>query len=312
MTTPESDLRRADLTFSHLLVPLDGSRLAEAVLPAAEEFARRFGARLTLLHVLERGAPATVHGEPHLADAAEATAYLDGVARRLAAAGLHVDAHVHPNLERDVAGSIVGHAAELGCDLVVLATHGQGGLRDVIVGSIAQQVLARGTRPVLLLRPEAGLGQAPTIHRILVPLDGTHDSERALAVAEAIARAWQAEVLLLRVVPTRGNLVGEQAAVASMLPSATAAALDIECDRAREYLGVLAGALRDRGITTTAEVLRGDPTGVVSGAVARRDADFVVMATHGRAGLAALWSGSVGSRLADRIGVPLLIFRSDR
>ena len=309
MTTPKP---RPTSSFCRLLVPLDGSRLAEAVLPAASELARRFGAALTLLHVLERGAPSTVHGEPHLAAAAAAAAYLTGLSRKLAASGLTVDVHVHPNQERDVAGSIVGHADELRCDLVILATHGHGGLRDVVVGSIAQQVLRRGTRPVLLMRPRFAAGRLFVVRKLLVPLDGTSDSERALPVAEELARAWDAEAILLQVVPTRGSLAGEQAAVAAMLPSATAAALEIERERASEHLSALAEGLRARGIAASAEVLRGDPTTVVPETVRREGADFVVMATHGRAGLDAFWSGSIGARLVERLAVPILIFRSDR
>jgi nucleotide-binding universal stress UspA family protein len=109
--TPQEQSALPGPAFRHLLVPLDGSKLAEAVLPPVRELARRFGARVTLLHVLERGAPRTVHGQSHLVDEAEATAYLTGVAKELAAAGLQVDAHVHPNLERDVVGSLVAHCA---------------------------------------------------------------------------------------------------------------------------------------------------------------------------------------------------------
>ncbi len=69
-------------SFQKLLVPLDGSRLAEAVLPVAELLAERLKATVSLLHVLERGAPGTVHGERHLAGIEEANAYLAKVAER--------------------------------------------------------------------------------------------------------------------------------------------------------------------------------------------------------------------------------------
>src|SRR5919202_2263342 len=82
----------APATIKHLLVPLDGSRLAEAALPAATMLAERLGARVTLLHVMERHAPATVHGERHLTRAGEAEAYLNGVASRFADAGVPVEA----------------------------------------------------------------------------------------------------------------------------------------------------------------------------------------------------------------------------
>jgi nucleotide-binding universal stress UspA family protein len=76
--------------FAHLLVPLDGSPLAEAALPAAVALGQRSSARLTLLHVLERRAPATIHGHRHLTNLAEAEAYLGEVAAGFAAAGVAV------------------------------------------------------------------------------------------------------------------------------------------------------------------------------------------------------------------------------
>jgi nucleotide-binding universal stress UspA family protein len=296
-----------------LLVPLDGSKLAEAVLPAVRELARRFGARVTLLHVLERAAPKTVHGESHLADAAQAEAYLAGVARDLGAEAIRVDTHVHPNVERDVVRSLVEHAVELGSDLIVLATHGNGGLRDIVVGSIAEQVLGRGRTPILLIRPEFVSGSEPfQVRRLLVPLDGTPDSERALPLAEGMARAFQADTVLLRVVPTRGSLPGDQAAVAVMLPSATAAALEMEQAAAGDYLRRLSQSLADEGLAASEEVMRGDPTAVVLDEARRLGVDLVAMATHGKSGLEAFWSGSIGHRLSERLPVPLLILHSNR
>src|SRR5919199_4775270 len=96
--------------FRCLLVPLDGSRLAEAVLPLVERFATAFGAKVMLLHVLERGAPTAVHGEHHLSEQEEATAYLEGVTCRLRTAGVSVEYHTHEVREGDVARSVVSHA----------------------------------------------------------------------------------------------------------------------------------------------------------------------------------------------------------
>ena len=81
--------------FKHLLVPLDGSKLAEAVLPAARAWAERLHARLTLLHITEKNAPAKIHGEHHLGSTAEAESYLAAQAGTLARPGLDVQWHVH-------------------------------------------------------------------------------------------------------------------------------------------------------------------------------------------------------------------------
>jgi nucleotide-binding universal stress UspA family protein len=302
---------RAAQRFSHVLVPLDGSRLAEAVLPAAWELARRFGAKLTLLHVMEQGAPSSVHGESHLSDVAEAGRYLATLAEGLSDRGVTVDYHVHPNQERNVAASIVQHAGELVNDLVVLAAHGSGGLRDVVMGSIAAQVVGRGSFPVLLIRPEAGVAEAAFEPRVLlVPLDGTPDSEQAVPLAEVVARAFDAEIRLLRIVPTTSSLRSEQAAVATILPGATRAALDAEETVAEEYLRGLTAGLQERGVAAAALVIRGDPRALIADVARAEGADLVVLTTHGKAGLDAFWSGSVGDRLLRRFTVPMLVLRS--
>src|SRR5437870_7678712 len=89
-----------------LLVPLDGSRLAEAVLPVVERLAAAFGAAIVLLHVRERGAPQTVHGERHLTEVGSADSYLSRIVDGLRARGLTATSHVHDVPEGDVAASI--------------------------------------------------------------------------------------------------------------------------------------------------------------------------------------------------------------
>ncbi|MHB1004716.1 MAG: universal stress protein [Chloroflexota bacterium] len=299
--------------FRRLLVPLDGSHLAEAVLPAVKELARRFGAEVVLLHVVEHNPPAKVHGEAHLTNVDQATAYLASLARQLAGEGLAVRAHVHADQERDLARSLVDHALELQGDLMVMATHGRGGLREVVVGSIAEQTLGRGQIPVLLLRPERVRPEAPfNIRRLLVPLDGSPAAERAVPLAEAVACAWDARMILLRVVPTPGSLPGHHAAVATILPSAARLALEIEETAAGDYLRALGEGLAERGRDVMLDVERGDPATVVVKEAGSNDADLVVLATHGRSGMDAFWEGSIGSRLSRRLTMPLLILRTER
>ncbi len=298
--------------FKKLLVPLDGSRLAEAVLPVVTVLAERGGATVLLLHVLERGAPETVHGERHLANIQEAEAYLAGVADRCRCEGVAVELHVHPNEERDVVGSIIGHAREFEADLIILATHGWGGMRDILVGSIAQQVLRRGTLPVLLVKPTAA-GGPPAFQgrRALVPLDGRPEHDVVvLPVVEGVGRTLGASLHLLIVVPTLGTMPGDQGAAAILLPTATAAALDMEEEGARGYLERVAKPLRDMNVNVSTEVRRGDPASGVVEAAQSSGADLIVMSTHARAGLDAFWSGSVGSRILSRIQQPLLLVRA--
>src|SRR6476469_2113770 len=106
-------------TLDQILVPLDGSRLAESALPVAISLAERVRARVTLLHILERNAPAKIHGERHLTSVGEAESYLHGIASRFADAGIAVEIHAHPSPEGNVAASVAAHAAEVGATLIV-------------------------------------------------------------------------------------------------------------------------------------------------------------------------------------------------
>lgn len=290
-----------------MLVPLDGSRLAEAVLPAAFGLAARCGATVTLLHVIEHDAPETVHGEPHLDDPVEAAAYLRDVA--VAWTTVPVELHVHPNREHDVARSIAEHAGELGADLVVLATHGSSGLRGFLFGRIAQQVLHYTHTPVLLIRPlEDGTAPALDGRPLLVPLDGSPEAEAALPMAALVATATGAEVHLVRVVPTLGTVPARSGPAATFSPAATTALLEIEEEQARDYLAEV-GRRAFPAQRVTAEVRRGDVVAELARAAEAIRADLVVLSTHGRSGLAGFFTGSVAARLLSRVDAPLLLVR---
>jgi nucleotide-binding universal stress UspA family protein len=294
--------------FSHLLVPLDGSRMAESALPAAVFLARRLGAAVTLFHAIERDAPATIHGEPHLTSASQARSYLAEVAAHSFPPSSRVTTDVHVDRVDNVARSIVAHADELRAGLVVLCTHGSGGLRQLVFGSIAQQVLALGTTPVLLVQP-AGPGTTPPFvcQRVLVPLDGDPEHAQAVSVARELARACEAAVHLVVVVATRRALSQEQAATAVLLPSATDVLLDLVQQQMQEYLSRQVAQLTAAGLAATSEVQRGDPVTSIIRAAQRAQADLIVLGTHGKTAPDAFWSGSITPRLARRTALPLLL-----
>lgn len=293
--------------FAHLLVPLDGSEMAESVLPAAVHLARALGARLTLLHVLEHNAPGEVHGQRHVTTEQEGLHYLAETARQLPP-GLRVDVHVHPNQEHNIARSIVEHAQEFGVDLILVCTHGRSNLRRWLFGSIAQQMLAQGNTPVLVIYPSTiPQGQGFQCRQILTPLDGDPDHEAGLAVAMGLAQACAAELHLVAVVPTRGTLSGESSASAILLPATTAALLDMSQQAAGEYLQHQAAQAAQAGIAVTSEVQRGEPAATIAKAALAVHADLIVMATHGKSHTDAFWSGSVSPRVSSKTHRPLLL-----
>ncbi len=295
--------------FRHLLVPLDGSRLAETVLPAAAEVAARMGAELTLLHVVESEAPARVHGERHLKVREEASGYLEEVRGWLAGRGIRTDVRVEES-RGDVAERIGREAAGIGADLVALCTHGGRGVRGLLFGRVAQQVLARGQVPVFLLPPSPRGREATFLcRRVLVPLDGTAASEGVLPAAEGLARAFEATLVLESVIPTLSTIRGVRGATARLMPHMGAAVLDEEAGDAAVYLGQIVARLENAGVAVEGVVERGEPVKVLADAAARHDTDLFAMATHARAGVAAIWEGSTAARLLEKSGTPLLLVR---
>lgn len=294
--------------YRHLLVPLDGSTTAESALPASASLADAFGASVTLFHVIESRPPDAIHGERHLGNPEEAHAYLDEVARQNFGADLHVEKRVGRLAEPDVASAILDAAADADADLIVLCTHGRGALRHRFFGSIAQRIVSRGAVPVLLVPPASGPGaRAFSCRRLLVPLDGSPAHEAGLREALQLARACEASLHVLVVVPTLATLQGEPAATGLLLPRTTRAVLELAEGSAEEYLRRQLDRLEGSGVEVTAEVARGEATGTIVETAKRVGADLIVLGSHGRGGMDAFWSGSVTPRVATRVRIPLLL-----
>jgi len=293
--------------FKHLLVPLDGSSLAEMALPAAAYLARLMSARVTLLHLIERNPPDEVHQhDRHLTNAAEATAYLDEIRQR-AFADIAVECHVHTSEIDDVARSIVEHIDELAPDLIVMCTHGQGGLRRRLFGSKAQQVISRNKTPLLLIPPAPEAKTKFHCTRIIVPLDGNVEHEQGLRISSDLARLCQAALHLVYVIPTVDRLKGDDLATGRLLPHTMAAILDLQQEEAAEYLGCHIVDLREAGLTVTAEVARGDVVNAILTVTKREQADLIALGTHAKSGMDAIWSGSLTPVISDRSPAPLLL-----
>lgn len=308
--------------FSHILVPLDGSRLAESAIPPAAVFASWFGAAVTLLHVVEKDAPRKVHGDRHLTSPEEAVAYLKRLARSAFPPGAPVSIHVHESPVDRVAESITSHSGELAPDLpaprlvrstsrgplIVMCTHCGGGIRERIFGSIAQKVVASGTIPVLLVRPD-GENKKPSFscRTILLPLDADEAHERGFEAAVETARVSGADLRLVMVVPTLGTLDSERAETGRLLPGTTRHLLALAEDHARAHLMERMKALESLGIPLHASVRRGDPAEMIVATARETASDLVVLGTHGRSGFGAFWSESVAPRIVAALDIPILL-----
>ncbi len=298
--------------FRHILVPLDGSRLAESALPAVSYMAPKLGAMVTLIHIVEADAPQQIHGERHLREENEARAYLRDVAERELKNLPDVHFHVHTDVVANIADGIAAHRREIGNDLIVMCTHGRGGVHQWIFGTIAQQVINLGSTPVLLIQP--GLDDIPSpfaCRAILVPLDGVAEHEHSLPAAAELGKSCPALVHLIRVVPTYASLSGQWVTTSRFLPRTTARLLDASEEEADKYLLGHEESLRAAGVDVSRHIARGAPADIIARAAEEIGVDLIVIGTHGKIGMDAFWSGSMTPRLCHHCRIPLLLIPAE-
>ena len=156
-----------------ILLPLDGSPLAELAIPYASTLARRSGASLVLVQAVQtHTAPGFDQTDAELEVMGRAQTYLQSIAARLEAEHVRTAAHVYYD---DAAHAILDAAERQAADLIVMSTHGRTGIGRMLYGSVADLVLRHATAPVFLVPASAGdaaqLAEHPTT--LLVPLDGS-------------------------------------------------------------------------------------------------------------------------------------------
>jgi len=293
--------------FKHLLVPLDGSQMAERALPAACHLSKAMGSRVTLLHIVERDAPHEIHGEKHLTAADDAREYLQDMVVRLFPGPALIDRVVELEESSGIARRIQEYASVSGADLIVMCTHGRSGLRHLFAGSNAQQVIASGNTAVLQIRPQKGGEQVFSLRRVLVPLDGKAEHEPGLEASVRLARTFSSELQILMVVPTRQTLRGDSAVAAKISPRAAAALLDLSLKEAEEYLQRRIDVLHKEGLPVAGSIERGDAADEILRMAKRGGMDLIIVATHRKVGADAFWSGSVAAKITNRSPVPVLL-----
>jgi nucleotide-binding universal stress UspA family protein len=282
---------------NRILVPLDGSRLSEAAVPLAKALARDHEADVILLRAL-RARPSA---EAEVEAQKEAEAYLATMAERLRARGLpRVSWKVWYD---DPARGIADAARYNRADLIVMSTHGRGGVSRLLMGSVAESLVRQTAVPVLLVRGE--LAPPPrALGRILVPLDGSELGEAVLPVVERLAGPFDFAVDLLRVVEP--------------LPGAAMAEVPIrveELDRVaiaegERYLDKVAGALEGKGLRVRCQVEKGLPVEVIHRHAREAGIGLIAMSTHGRSGLGRLVLGSVAELVLRSAEVPVLLWKA--
>ncbi len=279
-----------------IIVPLDGSLTAEAILPQVRRILHRHDSELVLVRAV---VPAPVENSILVADAATlgSREYLHGVQERLAREGVRVDSEVRIG---SPIGVILDIVEDRKATMIAMATHGATGLKRLLLGSVAEGVLRKSPVPVLAVRPfwtsEADLEQEAErrpVRTLLVPVDGSDLSALVVPGALEFAGLFEPRVVLLRVLETKRK------------------ADDVrELEEAKSHLQGIARSFERKDIDTLLIVEKGDPVEEILKTARFHGADLIAMTTHGRSGSSRLVTGSVTEQVLRRAPVPLLVMRA--
>lgn len=295
--------------FRRILIPLDGSSIAEQVLPLAKMFAVRFQSSVVLFQAIEPlSQRARVEGAASDADdqvelsRRRALEYLETIEHNFPV-GLSVE---HAVRVGSAATAILELAESAHIDLIAMATHGRTGLQRWVYGSVADKVLSGARLPILLMRASEAPHAIAPIRRILVPLDGSTLAEGALVPALRLATAFDAEMLLFRVCEPSTYLQN------GLTSGTAAAALDeAVCTTVEEYLTEKTQEVRGQGVHVRWETQFGIAAENILDVAQKRAANLVVMSTHGRSGIGRWIMGSVADRVLRASRIPVLLIRSN-
>lgn len=298
--------RHPNMVLNHILAPLDGSSLAEEALPYVAAVARASSARVTLLRILESNAPRqTVDALEWELARGEAQAYLRRIQTDFSAAGVNADTHI---VDGRPSEQVLHFAATADVDLIVLASHGEGGDGQWALSGTAHKIVA-GTSSSLMLVPARrrhGSGMHLQLRRILLGLDCSQRSECTVPIALSLAQTHDAEILLAHCVP--------EPQLPRRLPPA---AREVELARqvtesnhreAQRYLRELQTRLvRDWPHTQVHTVVSSHAAKALRQIATDAQVDLIVVAAHGATGDPDVAHGTVAASLLSDPSHPVII-----
>ena len=295
--------------YEKILIPLDGSELSELALPYVEELAGRLGSDVTLLAVTDSAG---------VQDYNKQQIYIQ---QRIEAAKSGIERYADKQKGKEIkvepailvgrpAEEIVDYADKEGIDLIVMATHGRSGISRWALGSVADKVVRATKRPVALIRAKGArtnLRERGGLNRILVPLDGSKESEAVIPHIEEIAARLNIEVIFLLVVGKAYHVEAVGDGVAQIPYSEKE--MEPLVASAESYIQKRCSLFEGRGIATTSAVKVGSAAEEIIKLTDEIRSDMVAMSTHGRSGISRWTLGSVASKVLHGGNTPVLLVK---
>jgi nucleotide-binding universal stress UspA family protein len=306
--------------YTRILVPLDGSSLAEQALPYAGLLAGALNIPVSLLNVFDSVPPQFADPGRGLYETQITASYRDNAIDYLQKAGsglkqsgvtITADAH-----EGNAAEQIINEAEKDPDTLIAMVTHGRSGLGRWVLGSVTDKVLHATTNPLLIAhaQDEASVNPQPTLKNLIVPLDGSPLAGRVLPHVEALVPALGLNVILVRVAASSDDYY-------RYVDMSMGAAIDTSRfdeyshqaeAEAATYLEKVKEQLSGKGVTSVEErLVAGSAAGAILDLAQETPDSLVALTTHGRSGVERWVLGSVTDRLVRHSGQPVLVIRAD-
>lgn len=290
--------------YKRILVPLDGSKLAELALPYVEELAGVFNSEVVLIGIFEPGESQYSHMyQLYIEKMAEA------VRNRIKKVGSRVI--VRPVvLDGRPAEGIIDYAEKNDVSLIIMVSHGRSGIMSWTLGSVANKVLQRTGTPILLIRAKASqleAGAQGLFNRILVPLDGSDVGEVVLPHVRQLTEKLESEVILLQVVAP-----GQHVHTVGGLDYVRFAEQQIESMKAeaKEYLDKVSKRLAGTKGIMRSEVRVGDTAHEIIKFADEANIRLVTISSHGRSGIRQWISGSITHKILHAGNTPILLVKA--
>lgn len=298
--------------YERMLIPLDGSKTAEKVLPYARALSGTLKIPVELLSVVDIAALAVQMS-------GETLRYLDKIVIEAIRRGeeyLKRVAETFPGVsvkcavEKGTPEDLIIEKGAAASTLTAMATHGRTGLNRLLLGSIAEKVLRGATNPLLLIRAsdEAKSEGQATLRSVIVPLDGSELAESVLPTVVELAKRLRLEVLLLRVYRLPASFYAPAEDYVLLNYEEIMAALKEEAQR---YLEKKVEELKGKGIEKISFVaVEGFAAEEIIELGRKTPDNFIAMCTHGRSGVKRWVLGSVTEKVVRLSGDPVLVVRA--
>ncbi len=299
------ELTEPSFKYQRILVPLDGSELAEMAMIPAMEIASSMKAEVHCLQVvtgLVLNLDPTLNRRIIDARKQMADLYLRSLRGRFIRTELNI---ITSTTSGSAAKSIIDYATKEDIDLIVMSSHGQSALSRWVYGNVAIKILRRAPCDTLMIRP-LGTTESLPRKRVMVPLDGSPLSERALKPAVALASIWNLEILLLRVSPpifTDQDPIGSHDLFDEIEDNLNEVAM--------VYLLDIQAVQTSESISIRVETASGPEAATIVDTADKYEVDLIVMSSHGRSGVGLWLMGSVSEKVLRKAACATLIVRNE-